>query len=218
MEDKYSSGILFRFVIGEFDVDRYDNIFKALKLYALNVIPDKISREVNDINLTITDYSELSNYYNEYMKYTLKGIATNSSIVPNNNLIYDFVTIIKTENAEVNLCFSYTNIFITVVAEKKCVELDVLTRFLHNEFVEVFRRAIVAEVQRNGDHFELDRDIFEEMVKNVYVYKLPTDTYPVNFSTMQTKTFDKNSKSQVAKLFDNREKVTRIFATYGSLV
>ncbi len=218
MEDKYSSGILFRFVIGEFDVDRYDNIFKALKLYALNVIPDKISKEVSDINLTITDYSELSNYYNEYMKYTLKGIATNPNIVPNNNLIYDFVTIIKTENAEVNLCFSYTNIFITVVAPKKCVELDVLTRFLHNEFVEVFRKAIVAEVQRNGDHFDLDRDIFEEMVKNVYVYKLPTDTYPVNFSTMQTKTFDKNSKSQVAKLFDNREKVTRIFATYGSLV
>ncbi len=218
MEDMYSSGILFRFVIGDFDIDKYDNIFKALKLYALNVIPEKIKKEVKDIHITATDTNTLAEYYNNYMKYTLNGIANNPNIVPNNNLIYDFVTILKADNTQVNLCFSYTNIFITVVSTKKCVEHDVLTRYLHSDFKNTFKKYIVTEVERNAEHFEINQESFEETSGHVYIYKLPTDTYPVNFRPIINKSFDKSSKSQMSKLFDNREKVTRIFATYGSLI
>ncbi len=218
MEDLYSSGVLFRFVIGDFDVDKYDNIFKALKLYAINMLQQKIKREVADIHLETTDVQTLANYFNEYTKYTLKGIALNPNIVPNNNLIYDFVTILKADNTEVNLCFSYTNIFITVVSTKKCVEHDVLTRYLHGDFIQEFKHYMVSEVQRNSQHGNIDQETYDELVQRVYMYKLPTDTYPVNFRTIINKSFDKNSKNQMSKLFDNREKVTRIFATYGSLV
>ncbi|MFV0519427.1 MAG: hypothetical protein ACK5LY_04030 [Lachnospirales bacterium] len=218
MDEFYTSGLLFRFVISDFDIDKYDGIFRALKLYALSVIPDKIKKENTDIYIESVDFSHLANYYDQYMKYTLKGIATNPDIVPNNNLIYDFVTILRAENTEVNLCFSYTNIFITVVSTKKCIEHDVLTKYLHTDFHRMFKKSIIAEVNRNAGHFGFDYDVFEPIASNMYIYKLPTDIYPVNFRTIITKSFDKNSKNSMAKLFDNREKVTRIFATYGELV
>ncbi len=218
MDEFYTSGLLFRFVLGDFDIDKYDGIFRALKLYALSVIPEKIKRENTDIFIESVDFNHLTNYFNQNMKYTLKGIATNPDIVPNNNLIYDFVTILRAENTEVNLCFSYTNIFITVVSTKKCIEHDVLTKYLHTDFHRNFRKNIIADVNRNAEHFNFDYELFEPISHNMYVYKLPTDIYPVNFRTIMTKNFDKNSKSSMTKLCDHREQVTRIFATYGELV
>ncbi len=190
------------------------------ELLGVNLVVELSEEEIvePDILIDSVDFNHLTNYFNQYMKYTLKGIATNPDIVPNNNLIYDFVTILRADNTEVNLCFSYTNIFLTVVSTKKCIEHDVLTKYLHTDFHRNFRKAIIAEINRNAEHFGFDYELFEPIAHNMYVYKLPTDIYPVNFRTIMTKNFDKNSKSSMTKLFDNREKVTRIFATYGELV
>ncbi|MFV0441132.1 MAG: hypothetical protein ACK5LV_07550 [Lachnospirales bacterium] len=217
MAECYSSGVLFRFVIGDFDIDKHNNIFRALKLYALNVIPEKFIRENKEVYMEGVEALNLIDYYNEFMKFTLKGIAINPEIVPNSNLVYDFVTILKADSTEINICFSYTNIFIVINSSKKCLAHDVLTNYLHTKFQSSFKKGILEEVNRNAEHFEFDYDLFEPVARNLLVYNLPSDQYPVNFRPVLTEDFDANSKSNMARLFDNREKITRVFATYGSL-
>lgn len=221
MNSLFSSGILIRFVLGEYSYEnheRYNDVMDAIRLYFIVNIPKKIIRENPDIALVETNEEGVVDYYNNFINYNEKSIKVDKDQVPNNNVIYDFVTFLKYESMEINFAFSYNNIFISIVSPYRSPEQTKLMEYFNTTFSKNFSELVRATFYRHFVKMDVEFEKVEYLTKRMVYYTLPVDQYKTKLRQVFTRTFDYNDPEEVKKAIMNRVDVTKLFALQGEKI
>ncbi len=210
-----SSGIMLRFAMTNFSIKEYDEVFKAVKLYFLVNAPAKIIRDNKEMGFKLVDEQKVISYYNKYNAYIDKGKKDNPNGIPANNLIYDYITVAKSDKVEVNIAFSYTNIFITVASNSKSDKLYNMQTYLENEFVYYFREHMLNSIRKQANRLDIDMDTFGKMMTTFKAYSIPVEEYELGLKPAITNSFNTRNKTDIIRLLAMRKYTTKLFATTG---
>lgn len=150
-------------------------------------------------------------YHNEFFNKMLDFIEQNSSSVEKQNLIYDFITVAKTDVTEINLGFSFSGFYISVVSAKQCTDQQLVSNYIQGQFFENFLKTTLEDVTRYDAILNLQKEKVIAFFKTATLTTVPNDVYPIPFRPLVT------FKSKLNDLEENKDKIRKIFANLISL-
>lgn len=132
-------------------------------------------------NLDLENNDKLHIIYNDIIA-SMKRDKEEGNI---DNYIYDFFTVCKCENTEVNIGFSSKSIYIATVSVKKCLEQELISNYIEKNFLS----NILNETAKDTIKYSRITKVDTADVKNLFMYatilSLKNDVYPIAFSPLK---------------------------------
>lgn len=160
-------------------------------------------------NLEVSNNENLHIFYNNIVDNMKKDTETDN----NENFIYDFFTVCKGENTEVNIGFGSKSIYVATVSTKKCLEQELISNYIDKNFLTNF----LNETARDTIKYSRISKVDVPDVKNLFMYatilSLKNDVYPIAFSPLNRYVRNGDDKeivySKIRKIFKS------LIETYG---
>lgn len=217
LQKKISSGLLIDFSeVENYSYKEYGDVFKLMALYCLTELPKRIAKDCNPFVDVDEDYRH--EYYNRFLEYINEGAKLNDNIIPQNNLVYDFICIDKDEEDEITLGLSATSIMICTVTRTNGINQYMMSQYLNVNFVIGFLKRFRRDVLVFNSRFKININNLDKILRSVKAYTLKPEAYNVNMQPIITEHFNYDDKYDVKELYDNRERVALTFAKVGETI